>query len=118
MKRDGYQIFSQGRIGPMTVPNRLVRSSTWDPCIHRIRRVTDEVMDLYRGLASGGVGLIITGGLPVYRERFPGEDGIGPRLYSDLSLEGIDTLAEAVHSARPGCKIVAQLEVGHLSAGP
>ena len=118
MKRKDYQVFSQGQIGQMTLSNRLVRSSTWDPCIHGIRRVTDDVLNLYRDLALGGVGLIITGGLPVFRERFPDEEGTGPRLYSDLCIKGVEKMAEVVHGARADCKIVAQLEVGYLNAGP
>jgi 2,4-dienoyl-CoA reductase-like NADH-dependent reductase (Old Yellow Enzyme family) len=118
MKRDKYKIFSEGRIGPLTLPNRLVRSSTWDPSILGIRRVTDQVIDLYRALAAGGVGLIITGGLPVFRERFPDEAGSGSKTYSDLRIKGIEKMAQVVHAAGTGCKIVAQLEVGYINAGP
>ena len=53
MRRDGYKIFSEGRIGNLTLPNRLVRSATWDPSILGIRKMTDEVLNLYRELAAG-----------------------------------------------------------------
>jgi 2,4-dienoyl-CoA reductase-like NADH-dependent reductase (Old Yellow Enzyme family) len=81
--------------------------------------MTDEVLNLYRNLALGGVGAIITGGFPVYRERFPEEDSGQPiRLYSDLRVHGLEKMAQAIHQARPDCKVIAQLEVGYVDAGP
>ena len=69
MVRNHYKVFSAGVIAGLSIPNRLVRSATWDPSILTSRQMTDEVLDLYRNLALGGVGTIITGGFPVYRER-------------------------------------------------
>jgi hypothetical protein len=79
MKRDHYAIYSEGRIGPLRLPNRLVRSATWDPAILHRRAMTDEVLAVYRALAAGGVGLIISGGLTVYRA------GRGSRLAACVS---------------------------------
>jgi 2,4-dienoyl-CoA reductase-like NADH-dependent reductase (Old Yellow Enzyme family) len=117
--RSHYKIFSEGAIGGMTIPNRLVRSATWDPSILGPRHVTNDVLDLYHDLALGGIGMIITGGLPVYRERFPEESASPPVLpYSDLRIRGLEEMAQIVHKARPECKIVAQLEAGYIDAGP
>ena len=119
MRRDGYKIFSEGKIGNLALPNRLVRSATWDPSILKARKMTDEVLNLYRELAVGGVGLIITGGFPVYEQRPSGEEaGKNADTYDDLHVEGIERLADAVHRSRPDGKIVAQLETGYLNAGP
>jgi len=119
MDRSSYKIFSTGTIAGMAIPNRLVRSATWDPCMLNSRQVTEEVLVLYRSLALGGAGLLITGGLPVYRERFPEEDSDKPvRLYADLRIAGVEKMVQVVHAANPDCKIVAQLEVGYLDAGP
>ena len=38
--------------------------------------------------------------------------------YSDLRVNGLEKLARAVHQVRPDCKVIAQLEVGYLDAGP
>jgi 2,4-dienoyl-CoA reductase-like NADH-dependent reductase (Old Yellow Enzyme family) len=90
MTRSQYTLFSKGRIGGLTLKNRLVRSATWDPCILQERRMTAEVVDLYRELAMGGVGLIISGGFPVASEGMPftDEPGAALRLYDDLRVEG------------------------------
>ena len=117
--RNHYKIFSEGALAGLTISNRLIRSATWDPSILTSRQMTNEVLELYRNLAQGGVGAIITGGFPVYRERFPEEDsGQLFRLYNDLHVNGLEKLAEIVHQARSDCKVVAQLEVGYIDAGP
>jgi 2,4-dienoyl-CoA reductase-like NADH-dependent reductase (Old Yellow Enzyme family) len=119
MGRGHYQVFSEGSIAGLIIDNRLIRSATWDPSILASRQMTDEVLDLYRNLALGGVGAIITGGFPVYREPYPEEDSYKPvYLYADLRVNGLEKMAQVVHRARPDCKIIAQLEVGYLDAGP
>jgi len=47
MRRDDYKIFSEGKIGNLALPNRLVRSATWDPSILGTRKMTGEVLSLY-----------------------------------------------------------------------
>ncbi len=118
MRRDTYKLFSAGRIGPLTLPNRLVRSATWDPAILGRRQMIEEVLDLYRQQALGGVGLIIAGGLPVYEERFLDKGGWVPCSYKDLRVEGVEQLVTVVHGVGTGCRVVAQLENGSLQAGP
>jgi 2,4-dienoyl-CoA reductase-like NADH-dependent reductase (Old Yellow Enzyme family) len=120
MRRNDYKLFSTARIANLALPNRLVRSATWDPSIIHSRQMTDEVLDLYRELATGGVGLIITGGFPVIEREMLGGGGSGERVcsYDDVHIEGIDRLASVVHRAGTGCKIVAQLETGYLDAAP
>jgi hypothetical protein len=97
MNREQYRIFSPGTIAGLTIPNRLVRSTNWDPSILLFRQATGEVLYLYRSLALGGVGMIITGGLPVYRERLPEEDSDLPvRLYPDLLWQPSQTCDPAL----------------------
>ncbi len=118
MNRSHYKLFSPASIAGLTIPNRTVRSATWDPCILRLRQMTAEVLDLYRTLALGGVGAIISGGFPVYRERAEDEPGGPVRGYADLRIDGLEKMPEVVHQARPECKIIAQIETGKMSAGP
>jgi len=119
MDRRHYKIFSETSIAGLTISNRLIRSATWDPSILTSRQMTNEVVNLYRNLAYGGVGAIITGGFPVYREHFPEQDSGGaPHLYADLRVNGLENLAETIHQARSDCRVFAQLEVGYVDAGP
>lgn len=119
MRRDNFAIFSEGKIGKLKLPNRLVRSSTWDPSILSIRQMTDEVLNLYRNLALGGIGLIITGGFPVFRER-TSRDQPGDWLlsFSDLCVKDLERMIQAVRDVNPQCKIIAQLENGNINAKP
>jgi 2,4-dienoyl-CoA reductase-like NADH-dependent reductase (Old Yellow Enzyme family) len=119
MRRDHYEIFSEGKIGTLTVPNRLVRSATWDPSILVRRRMTDKVLNLYEQLALGGVGMIITGDFSVVPEGIF-DEGITHKsayAYDDVKIEGFDRLAEVVHRAAPRCKIVAQLSGEYPGVG-
>ena len=120
MRRDHYKLFSEGRIGPLTLSNRLVRSATWDPAILQARRMTDEVLEIYRRVATGGVGLIITGDSSVIPEGLLDEDPPRPEAfaYEDVRIEGYDWLVERVHATASGCKIVAQLSVDYPGVGP
>jgi 2,4-dienoyl-CoA reductase-like NADH-dependent reductase (Old Yellow Enzyme family) len=119
MDRSHYKIFPEGSLAGLTISNRLIRSATWDPSILNSRQMTEDVLNLYRNLALGGIGAIITGGFPVYRERFPEEDSGQPfRVYADLRVNGVEEMAQAVHQARTDCKVIAQLEVGYVDAGP
>mgnify|MGYP001132829960 CR=1 FL=1 len=120
MRRDEYKIFSAGQIGNLTLSNRLVRSATWDPSIISSRKMTDEVLDLYRELALGGVGMIITGGFPAFEAGMLEAEDAGGRSpsYDDVRIEGLDRLVDVVRSARSDCKLIAQLEASYLGAGP
>ena len=119
MRRDNYKIFSEGKISYLTLCNRLIRSATWDPSILKNKQISDEVLDLYRNLALGGVGLIISGGFPVFQEQVKMSDS--PKWlieYRDLRVNGIEQMPLIVHNSSHKCKIIAQVENGNLSARP
>jgi 2,4-dienoyl-CoA reductase-like NADH-dependent reductase (Old Yellow Enzyme family) len=109
------KLFSPARIGTMVLPNRLVRSATWDPFILHTRQVNREYLDLYRRLALGGSGLIITGGFPVLSESNSGGSAL---LFEELEVRGLEHLAAAVHETGTGAKVVTQLEVGRCHCSP
>ena len=120
MGREHYKLYSEGRIGKIRLPNRLVRSATWDPILLNRRSMIDDVLEIYRTLAAGGVGLIITGGLTVYRDSDPSRSELPGKIlkYNDLRVNGIEKLANAVHTQSGDCKVFAQLEDGYINAGP
>ena len=68
MRRDEYKVFSEGRIAHLAVKNRLIRSATYEGGMTDDGRVTAEILSLYRNLAEGGVGTIITGHMAVRRK--------------------------------------------------
>ena len=119
VSRGHYRLFSGGRIGNLYLPNRLVRSATWDPSILHKQKMTDEVLNLYRELSLGGVGMIITGGFPVFKEMMQKtESGKWILNFSELKVEGIERLVKVVHSSGKDCRIIAQIEDGRLNARP
>ena len=117
--RGNYKLFSEGQIANLSLQNRLVRSATWDPSILYAKKMTDEVLNLYRELSLGGVGLIITGGFPVFNELMKKRDSDRwIQDFSELRIEGIKKLVKVVHSTRRNCRIIAQIEDGRLNALP
>ena len=99
------QLFEKSSIGSLELPNRFIKSSTWCGTGDRKGFVTDRTLAMYRELAKGGVGLILTGGQYVM------SNGVGlPYALGncdDSQTEGLKSLANTAHNE--GCKIVTQL---------
>ncbi len=98
-------LFEKFTINGMVLRNRLIRSATWEGMCEPDGRPTQRLIDCYRTLAEGGVGLIITGYTFVSREgkQLPGTMGI----HVDDFAEEMRTLTKAVHEA--GGKVCIQL---------
>ncbi|MHA2073121.1 MAG: oxidoreductase [Candidatus Hodarchaeales archaeon] len=119
MRRDNYTTFSKGQIGTLKISNRLVRSATWDPCILHNRKMTDEVLKLYKKIALGGVGMIITGGFPVLQEKKRANNSTNwLSTYFDLRVSGIEKMVQVVHASSPESILIAQIENGNINASP
>ena len=99
--------FEPREIGGMTVKNRLVRSATYEHMASKGGRVTDRLVKLYRTLAEGGVGLIITGAAYVQQSGKSVPCLIGN--YRGDQIPGLRKIAETVHEHGDGCKIAMQL---------
>jgi 2,4-dienoyl-CoA reductase-like NADH-dependent reductase (Old Yellow Enzyme family) len=89
----------------MTLPNRLVRSATWEGMCEPDGRPTKKLAECYSDLAKGEVGLIISSYTFVRPDgkQFPGQMG----LYSDSFSAEMKELTAAVHAH--GGKICLQL---------
>ncbi|MDT8396605.1 MAG: NADH:flavin oxidoreductase [bacterium] len=98
-------LYDKIKIGNLELPNRFVRSATWEGMCDEFGRPTPRLADLYRELALGGVGLIITGYTVVHAKGRQMTGAIG--ACSDVQIPVLSTLAEAVHDA--GGRIMAQL---------
>jgi 2,4-dienoyl-CoA reductase-like NADH-dependent reductase (Old Yellow Enzyme family) len=98
-------IFEKSVINGLELENRLVRSATWEGMGDPDGSVNERVIDVYRELAAGGVGLIITGYMAV---RSDGRQAKTQFLVDhDRFTPGLAKLADAVHEH--GGKVVAQI---------
>jgi 2,4-dienoyl-CoA reductase-like NADH-dependent reductase (Old Yellow Enzyme family) len=98
-------LFEKTKIREMTLQNRLVRSATWEGMCENDGRPTGKLINCYRDLAKGGVGLIMTGYTFVRPEgkQLPGKMGIHTDDFADEMM----ALTKAVHDE--GGKICIQL---------
>ncbi len=118
MRRDHYQIFSPTRIGRLALPNRLIRSATWDPSILGDRALNDPVRQIYRRVAAGGVGLIITGDFSVVPAGLLDSGDDATMSYDDVRIARYGELVDIVHTAGTGCKIIAQISADYPGVAP
>ena len=91
--------------GPIRLKNRFVRSATGESRANEEGCLKDTVFPIYKKLADGGVGLIITGHIYVHPlwKCSPRQTGI----WDDRHLPGLMRLAEA--SKINGAHAVAQI---------
>ncbi len=98
-------LFTPVRVGNVIIPNRFVRSATHDFLSGEDGSVSDAQVALYRDLAEGEVGLIVTGHAFVHPS-----GKAGPRqlaVHDDRFVPGLASLAETVH--RRDSRIFLQL---------
>jgi NADH:flavin oxidoreductases, Old Yellow Enzyme family len=107
MDRGNYTIFSPGKIGNLTLKNRLIRSATCEYKMSEDGFATKIVLDIYHKLAEGGVGMIITG-LTAVTKKGKGASGQAC-IYDDSFISELSKIAEAVHTVNNGSLIFAQL---------
>ena len=101
----GTHLFSEGSIKGVALKNRIVRSATWEGMCDGEGNPTDRLIELYRTLCRGGVGLIVTGYTFVRADgrEMPGTMGI----HSDDRIPALKRLTDAVHEE--GGRIFCQL---------
>ena len=98
-------LFEPARIQGIQLRNRMVRSATAE-CMAKVNgEPKPGLSEVYRDLAAGGVGLIITGHMFVHRtgKAHPGMTGID----DDRLVRPLSELVPAVHQA--GGRIAAQI---------
>jgi len=105
-------LFTNSTINTMKLPNRFVRSATWEGMAADDGAVTTQLTETMKNLADGGVGMIISSHAYVSREGQAGPWQLG--IYKDELVEGLGKMTAAVHAA--GGKIVAQLAHAGQSA--
>ncbi len=98
-------LFEETTMNGMTLRNRTVRSATWEGMCEQDGRPTEKLINCYRNLAEGGVGLIVSSFTFVRPEgkASPGKMGI----HTDDFARDYENLTRAVHDA--GGKLAVQL---------
>ena len=100
-------VFSQCLIGDIELKNRLVRSATYENAATNDGKVTEKLISIYRELAEGGVGLIISGTMGVSEKALSYRFGLG--IYDDAFITDLRKIPKAVRDADSTCKIMAQV---------
>lgn len=115
MKLGESMFYDKMTINGMTVPNRLVRSATWEGLASAEGFVTPALEKAMLELVDGGVGLIITGHMFVAEQGRAGERQLA--ICSDEYINGLRSMVKNVHEK--GGVIVAQLAHagGHAAQG-
>ncbi|HIF9187367.1 TPA: NADH:flavin oxidoreductase [Photobacterium damselae] len=101
-------LFTESRLGNMTLKNRFVRSATWENMATEDGHMTEKLYDIYEELAQGEVGLIVTGYANIVEEEKPNAGMMG--MYNDSFIDEYKKLTDLVH--RYDSKIVMQLAYG------
>jgi 2,4-dienoyl-CoA reductase-like NADH-dependent reductase (Old Yellow Enzyme family) len=103
-----YLLFSPTKIGCLNLINRFIRSATHDYLADdRTGMITEKQIELYRRLALGQIGLIITGHAYVHLS-----GKASPRQIAaddDSKIKGLSALVKAVHDSGSGSLIFLQL---------
>lgn len=108
------RLFTPGHIGALDLPNRLARSATAERLAEPNGQPKPQLQRLYRSLAQGGVGLIISGHLYVHPTGKAHPEMTG--IYADELVPGLTELTAAVHEE--GGRIVAQINHGGMQCSP
>lgn len=99
-------LFQPFQIGRLRLRNRFVRSATHDYLGQPDGTVSERQVALYRELAEGGVGLIISG--HAYVEHPLGRASVNQNaVYADRFVPGLRRLADAAHAG--GAALVLQV---------
>ena len=107
-------LFTPQTFGTLTLPNRIVRSATAERMADEDGYLTPKIFPLYKALAEGGTGLIITGHMYVHPGGKAHSEMTG--IYSGSLLEGLSQLVETVHNS--GGLIAAQINHGGMKNDP
>ncbi len=107
-------LFEPLEVGKIRIKNRFMRSATTSAYAQKDGTVRQPIVDLYRDLARGEVGLIVTGHLYVQRSGKAHQGMAG--ISDDKHIPGLRCIAEAVHEH--GGSVVAQLNHAGIQHKP
>jgi len=109
------ELFNPIKIKNLEIPNRVMRSATWDATSDEYGAVTETSVKIYRDLGKGNIGLIVTGHAYVSHplgQATPRQYGI----YADESIPGLKKLVKAVRNGGDS-KIAVQIAHAGINSG-
>lgn len=101
-------LFDAVEMNNLHLKNRLVRSATWEGIASQDGSIGDDTYEIYRELAKGGVGAIITGFTSVATDDF--YFGGMMRLSDNKLIPQYKKLVEMIHAEN--CAAISQLALG------
>lgn len=102
------KLFEPVRFKNLTLKNRFVRSAVWMQMADEEGHLTPELANVYKQLADGGAGLIITGYAYIDKTDQPNSHMIG--MYDDVFIDEWKELIQYVHDK--GARIALQIASG------
>ena len=102
------KLFEPVRLGNLQLKNRLVRSATWEALAAPDGSIDDRTYAIYRELAQGGVGAVITGFTSVSLNDYYFNGMM--RLSNDALIPQYARLTALLHQEK--CAALAQLALG------
>ena len=102
------KLFDSVELGNLHVKNRLIRSATWEDLAENDGSIGENTYEIYRELAKGGVGAIITGFTSVSADDF--YFGGMMRLSDNKLIPQYKKLVEIIHAE--DCAAICQLALG------
>jgi len=100
-------LFEPYELKGLTIKNRFMRSPMVVAMAAPDGTVTDDLLDYYRVVAAGGVGLACTGCMAVNAEARMTMQQLG--VWDDAQVPGLARLVDTVHAHGDGCAFFAQI---------
>lgn len=101
-------LFAASNIGGLKLKNHFFRSATFDGKATEKGYLTEDIYQIYRNLAEGGIGTIITGYTFVCQDEQPISNMMG--IYNDSFIEEYQALTEMIH--KYSVNVIMQLVYG------
>jgi 2,4-dienoyl-CoA reductase-like NADH-dependent reductase (Old Yellow Enzyme family) len=89
-------LFEKTNIKNMNLKNRFFKAASWEALATETGHMTDELFKIYKDLAKGGVGTIITGYAFVTKDEQPNPRMMG--IYDDSFIDEYKKLTQMVHN--------------------
>ncbi|MCK9230358.1 MAG: NADH:flavin oxidoreductase [Syntrophales bacterium] len=106
-KKQDSSVFTPGKIGSLELKNRLIRSATFENAATIDGKVSENLIDIHRSLAKGGVGLIIAG-ISWINPKTQAQPFMA-RVDDDSFIPGLKKLTSTIHEISSDCRIMIQL---------